>query len=363
MLAADALMNLQPWDYWADGGSAAKGRTADALALLEDALDRNPSHPGLIHFYIHLVEASDRPERAEPYADRLAELMPGAGAHRPHAGAHLPADRPVSGVGRDQTSTPSPPTRPSFAALGRRDGGIYGQGLLPPQPALRPGVGADGGRRRDERSTRRRNWRGWCRVEAAGEAAWFAADPAGPVARPRAVRGPGDAAGATPRGPAERGPTRSSRPPRHYARAVRGRSGAGDTATGRGRTGGRGPRSGPGPRIFLGARRRRRPGGRCAGHRARGDRRPARPSRRGDAEQAVEAFRRGAALQDGLPYMEPPYLGRPGQPGAGRRPDARRPTRRGDGGVPGRPRPPPEQRLGALGSRRSSRSSGRSDRR
>ena len=37
------------------------------------------NHPGAIHLYIHLTEASSTPERAEPYADRLAKLMPGSG--------------------------------------------------------------------------------------------------------------------------------------------------------------------------------------------------------------------------------------------------------------------------------------------
>jgi tetratricopeptide (TPR) repeat protein len=88
VLAAEALMDLAPWDYWADGGRTPKGRTAEALAFLERVLERNPDHPGAIHFHIHLVEASDRPERAEPYADRLAALMPGAG-HIVHMPSHV----------------------------------------------------------------------------------------------------------------------------------------------------------------------------------------------------------------------------------------------------------------------------------
>ncbi len=49
---------------------------------------RSPTIPWAIHLYIHLVEASDRPERAEPYADRLAALMPGAG-HIVHMPSHI----------------------------------------------------------------------------------------------------------------------------------------------------------------------------------------------------------------------------------------------------------------------------------
>jgi predicted Zn-dependent protease len=43
---------------------------------------------GAIHFYIHAVEASPNPGRAEPYADRLAALAPGAG-HIVHMPGHI----------------------------------------------------------------------------------------------------------------------------------------------------------------------------------------------------------------------------------------------------------------------------------
>lgn len=50
-------------------------------------LERNPNHPGAIHLYIHLTEASKHPEVAEPYADKLAALIPGAG-HLVHMPGH-----------------------------------------------------------------------------------------------------------------------------------------------------------------------------------------------------------------------------------------------------------------------------------
>lgn len=88
VLAAEAAMDTQPWDYWQPGGKEPKGRAADIQRRLEGVLARNPDHAGAIHLYIHLVEASDRPERAEPYADRLAALMPGAG-HIVHMPSHI----------------------------------------------------------------------------------------------------------------------------------------------------------------------------------------------------------------------------------------------------------------------------------
>ncbi|WP_336490334.1 tetratricopeptide repeat protein [Methylobacterium nigriterrae] len=96
LLTADALMNLSPWDYWEAGGHEPKGATDRTLALIEgvlglragSAITPNPDHPGAIHLYIHTVEASDRPERAAPHAARLAALMPGTG-HIVHMPSHI----------------------------------------------------------------------------------------------------------------------------------------------------------------------------------------------------------------------------------------------------------------------------------
>jgi tetratricopeptide (TPR) repeat protein len=88
VLLADALMNLQPWDYWQPDKVTPKGRTVEQVAALERVLQRNPDHPGAIHLYIHTVEATTAPERAESYADRLGALMPGAG-HLVHMPAHV----------------------------------------------------------------------------------------------------------------------------------------------------------------------------------------------------------------------------------------------------------------------------------
>ncbi|RTL15030.1 MAG: hypothetical protein EKK52_21650 [Burkholderiales bacterium] len=88
VLAAEAAMDTQPWDYWEAGGARPKGRTADILAALETVLRRNPQHAGAIHLYIHAVEASSTPDRALAPARRLAAQMPGAG-HIVHMPAHI----------------------------------------------------------------------------------------------------------------------------------------------------------------------------------------------------------------------------------------------------------------------------------
>lgn len=88
VLAAEAAMDTQPWDYWEAAGARPKGRTADILAGLETVLKRNPDHAGAIHLYIHTVEASTSPDRALAPARRLAAQMPGAG-HIVHMPAHI----------------------------------------------------------------------------------------------------------------------------------------------------------------------------------------------------------------------------------------------------------------------------------
>ena len=85
-LYAAALMNLSPWDYWHPDGRP-KESTGAILGILESVLERNPHHPGALHYYIHAVEAR-HPERGESAADRLRGLMPSAG-HMVHMPSHI----------------------------------------------------------------------------------------------------------------------------------------------------------------------------------------------------------------------------------------------------------------------------------
>lgn len=86
-LAVAAFMETTPWNYWNKDGTPREG-TEHAVAALEAVLARHPEHAGAIHYYIHLVEASKNPGRAEAAADRLAVLMPGAG-HIVHMPSHI----------------------------------------------------------------------------------------------------------------------------------------------------------------------------------------------------------------------------------------------------------------------------------
>jgi len=87
VLFAEALMDLSPWDYWTADGKAKPG-LEEIVPTLEHGLARHPDHPGACHYYIHAVEASPQPERALPCAERLPGLMPGTG-HLVHMPAHI----------------------------------------------------------------------------------------------------------------------------------------------------------------------------------------------------------------------------------------------------------------------------------
>jgi tetratricopeptide (TPR) repeat protein len=85
-LYAEALMDTTPWDYWEDDGSP-KSVTQTILSTLETVLSKHPSHPLANHLYIHAVEKV-HPHRGIAAADRLRDLVPGAG-HLVHMPGHI----------------------------------------------------------------------------------------------------------------------------------------------------------------------------------------------------------------------------------------------------------------------------------
>lgn len=86
-LFAEALMDLNPWNFWTLEGKANPG-TDEITVTLETVLKLAPDHPGANHLYIHAVEASPTPGRAEAAARRLATLAPEAG-HMVHMPGHI----------------------------------------------------------------------------------------------------------------------------------------------------------------------------------------------------------------------------------------------------------------------------------
>lgn len=86
-LRAEALMDLMPWAYWNDDGSAASQNTNILVEDLETIMAADPQHPGALHLYIHVMERFE-PQRAVAAADRLGGLVPVAG-HLVHMPSHI----------------------------------------------------------------------------------------------------------------------------------------------------------------------------------------------------------------------------------------------------------------------------------
>ncbi len=82
-----AWMETMPWDYYEQDGKL-KPQIKLAEDQFEAVIKRWPNHTGARHFYIHAVEASSNPERAEPSADVLLNLAPSAG-HLVHMPSHI----------------------------------------------------------------------------------------------------------------------------------------------------------------------------------------------------------------------------------------------------------------------------------
>ncbi|KAH6974786.1 hypothetical protein EDB80DRAFT_830647 [Ilyonectria destructans] len=82
-LAADALMNTNPWNLFekSTGQPILSTPVLEIKDILERGLKHPDSryHPGILHMYIHLMEMSTTPEAALIPADYLRSLVPDAG--------------------------------------------------------------------------------------------------------------------------------------------------------------------------------------------------------------------------------------------------------------------------------------------
>lgn len=127
-LTAEALMDLHAWDFWLPDGTT-QPWTTEITDLLERALALDENHAGAIHLYIHAVEQSQTPERAEPYADKLADITPAAG-HLVHMPAHI-----YMRVGRYHDSTlnnmRATDADAAFVSACRSNSPIYLAGYIP----------------------------------------------------------------------------------------------------------------------------------------------------------------------------------------------------------------------------------------
>lgn len=87
VLAAEAVMDTSPWNYWQADRKTPVGRSGEAVRLLERVRARNPGHVQAAHLYIHMLEASD-PKRAEAAADQLAASSMTSAGHLVHMPSH-----------------------------------------------------------------------------------------------------------------------------------------------------------------------------------------------------------------------------------------------------------------------------------
>lgn len=85
-LYIDALMNEHPWNLWLKDGQP-QPWTPAIIELIEKVMAKSPNNFGAIHYYIHATEASKQPQKALPGADKLRNLLPGAG-HLVHMPSH-----------------------------------------------------------------------------------------------------------------------------------------------------------------------------------------------------------------------------------------------------------------------------------
>ena len=87
---AEALMMLAPWKLWTSPPDIkpAIPETEELVLVLERALEKQPTHPGLCHFYVHTMELSSTPEKALPAADSLRVSVPEHG-HLLHMSSHI----------------------------------------------------------------------------------------------------------------------------------------------------------------------------------------------------------------------------------------------------------------------------------
>jgi tetratricopeptide (TPR) repeat protein len=89
VMAAEAVMDTSPWNYWQPDKRTPVGRSGDAVRLVETVLARHPGNLQASHLYIHLMENSADLRLAEAAADRLAAPLAPSAGHLVHMPGHI----------------------------------------------------------------------------------------------------------------------------------------------------------------------------------------------------------------------------------------------------------------------------------
>lgn len=84
---AESLMDLYAWDIWSPHGEP-RPITIELVEVLETTLKQHPRHLGANHDYIHTMEASLQPGKADGAAEVLRTAAPGA-PHLVHMPSHI----------------------------------------------------------------------------------------------------------------------------------------------------------------------------------------------------------------------------------------------------------------------------------
>ncbi|MEI9919936.1 MAG: hypothetical protein WDO14_14230 [Bacteroidota bacterium] len=85
-LYIDAIMLQHKWDFWDHEGNP-KPWTSELVSMCEEILKKE-QHPAVMHYFIHITEASRQPNRALAAADMLKDQVPGVG-HMVHMSSHM----------------------------------------------------------------------------------------------------------------------------------------------------------------------------------------------------------------------------------------------------------------------------------
>jgi tetratricopeptide (TPR) repeat protein len=129
ILAAEAAMDTQPWDYWKSDGRTPKGNAGWAIDRIAGVLAQRPDHPQAIHLQIHLLEASTVPGRGLGSAARLNSGLTPANGHLVHMPSHLFArtGRYRESIAANRAAAAADETL--IATIG--DSGVYRYGYYP----------------------------------------------------------------------------------------------------------------------------------------------------------------------------------------------------------------------------------------